>query len=56
MNGVLKFYNAEKDITVTLTLNGDGYDFVILGDEGDVTDAELLKMSTGKSFGGWTLS
>lgn len=59
MSGILKFYNVSKDILVTLTpralktFEETEYDFVILGDEAQVADNDLVKMTSGESFADW---
>lgn len=48
----MSFYNEQNDILVKI----NGEQFVILGDESQVTDAEIMAMYEGKAPIGWTRS
>ncbi len=55
---ILKFFHDTKDIQVTLTpvagFPAEQYDFVIIGDAEQVSDRELMQMTSGNAPKGWT--
>ncbi len=50
-----KFFHDEKDLRVTLkTEDGNDYEYVIIGDAEQVSDRELMQMTSGNAPKGWT--
>ncbi len=50
-----KFFHDEKDLQVTLkTEDGNDYEYVIIGDAEQVSNRELMQMTSGCAPKGWT--